>query len=177
MVDTHDDITVLVNTRSPEQWEIISPHIDWVGKRVLDLGCGHCDLLAKCKEAGANVLGVDLQPTQTAKDRGIPVLPMSIQDYLTRRPSRFDVVLCFSVLPYIQDPEWVLDGMRDIADVALIECQLVGDGPGIWTEIDVWQRLWERWEKVKKLGHTIVEGRNTKRHIWMCEAAKGGRGQ
>jgi len=160
---------VPINIRSPEQWGIISAEVDFAGKTVLDLGCGHGDLLMFARNAGANVLGVDNKPTPTTKIREIPVLPMSIQDYLLRRPSHFDVVFCFSVLPYIRDVGTILDGMRHIADIALIECQLVGDGPGTMTEAELWELLGKRWESVRKIGHTVVEGRNTERPIWLCE--------
>lgn len=158
-----------VNTRSPEQWAIISKEVEFARKKVLDLGCGHGDLLVFAQNAGANVLGVDIKLTPTTKLREIPVLPMSIQDYLLRRPSHFDVVFCFSVLPYIRDVGTILDGMRHIADIALIECQLVGDGPGTMTEAELWEILAERWESVRQIGRTVVVGRNTERPIWLCE--------
>jgi len=160
---------VPVNSRSPEQWDIISAEVELSGKRVLDLGCGHGDLLMFAQQAGANVLGVDIKPTVTTKLREITVLPMSIQDYLVRRPSRFDIVFCFSVLPYVGDTSALLDGLRDIADIALVESQLVGDGPGTMTEAELWGLLAERWESVRKIGHTTVLGRDTIRPIWLCE--------
>lgn len=169
MADRNHASFVPINTRSPEQWDIIRAEVDFVGKKVLDLGCGHGDLLMFAQNAGANVLGVDNKSTITTKQRKIPVLPMSIQDYLLRRPSHFDVVFCFSVLPYVRDIDAILDGLRDIADIAFVEVQLKGDGPGTMTEAELWGLLAEQWESVRKIGHTVVQGRNTERPIWLCE--------
>ena len=172
MADQDNAGFVPANLRSPEQWAIISAEIDFAHKKVLDLGCGHGDLMLFAREAGGLVLGVDLNPSPTAIGRRLPVLPMSIQDYLARRPVRFDIVFCFSVLPYVRDTDALLDGLRDIADMALIECQLTGDGPGTMTEAELWELLGTRWESVRKIGQTVVQGRNTIRPIWLCERGK-----
>jgi len=36
-------------------------------------------------------------------------------------------------------------------------------------DMEEWLLAAGKFEKVKAIGHTLVEGRNTKRYIWMCE--------
>ena len=47
------------NTRSPEQWKILSGAVDWNGKTVIDLGCGYGDILFMAHEHGAYCVGID----------------------------------------------------------------------------------------------------------------------
>jgi 2-polyprenyl-3-methyl-5-hydroxy-6-metoxy-1,4-benzoquinol methylase len=43
-----------------EYWKRFGFQPDWYGKRVLDVGCGHGALSVEIAQAGATVLGVDL---------------------------------------------------------------------------------------------------------------------
>lgn len=170
------------NVRSPEQWAIISKQIDFQGKTVLDLGCGKGDILFCADNAGADVTGIDNDikniafiqnnfPKIEAKIWDIDKLPLSTYfqtNYYT------GISICFSVLPYLRRPEITLKWISHHSDIAFIECQYVGDGPGFafLTDNDAmreWLLVAGQFEKVQPIGHTIVEGRNKKRFIWMCE--------
>jgi SAM-dependent methyltransferase len=86
---------------SETKWEF-----DWLlsrfppGQRVLDVGCGRGDFLAKCREKGHEVTGVeaDADAAQRARDRGIEVHDS------TEGLRSFDVATAFHVLEHVADP-------------------------------------------------------------------------
>ena len=168
---------MVYNTRSPEQWRIISEHIDFQGKTVLDLGCGKGDILAFAAEAGAHVTGIDSDKANIEYVRitypEIEVIEQTV-NFLEAAP-KTDIIICFSVLPYLVEPLFfVLQWINRHSEVAFIECQYAGDGPGFEfltdnDDMEKWLFSAAQFEKVEAIGHTLVEGRNTKRYIWMCE--------
>jgi hypothetical protein len=84
----------------------------------------------------------------------------------------FDTVFCFSVLPYV-NIERTLCNLSRVADVAFIEAQLKGDGPGVFEdEGELKEVLLQHWDSVDRIGETRVEIRNTIRAIWMCKGGK-----
>ena len=173
----------IYNTRSPEQWRIISEHVSFDGKTVLDLGCGYGDIVQRCHAAGARyVHGVD-------KDERMHVLEKKRQvinhlDYsqvdldkdftwLEYHPDKkWDITICFSVLPYLSDPTSTLHWIHQHSTQALIECQLAGDGPGFsLLKGPQDMRRWLDsigWKQVERIGETTVEDRGCKRGIWLC---------
>lgn len=165
---------IVHNTRSPEQWQIISKYIYFNGKTVLDLGCGYGDILAFCREAGAIVTGLerDMMVVVSAQ-RQHPGLNIrqGLAEFMPFGP--FDVIICFSVLPYLAVPFDVLKDIWRNCKQALIECQYAGDGPGFaWLQNDDDMRRWlaeAGWQKIEAIGRTFVEGRDKFRTIWLCE--------
>jgi len=180
---TKRDITLppVHNTRSPEQWRIISEHVEFDGKMVLDLGCGYGDLLWRAWEAGAKLL----QAVDSDTKRDFLIVPaahiheysFSIDNidipYYTSKIGYSDVIICFSVLPYLSDPTSTLHWIHQHSTQALIECQLAGDGPGFdWLKGPQDMRRWLDsigWERVERIGETTVESRGCKRGIWLCQ--------
>jgi SAM-dependent methyltransferase len=170
------------NTRSPAQWEIISRHIDFADKTVIDLGCGYGDLLFRIADAGAEiVIGVEndfsIYQKLQKRSRGWPeivVSPAHIYDVLPD-VSGYDVAICFSVLPYLERWYYVLRWMRRFSKVALIEVQYQGDGPGrtwparIRDDYQMRILLELLWDDVSPIGKTHVEGRGVDRTIWLCK--------
>jgi len=156
----------VVNLRSPEQWKAISAAYDFKGKYVIDVGCGHGDLLHFARDAGAKVFGIDKNAT-LIEALDVPAVTMDIEYFLPKTWEYFDVAFCFSVLPYV-NMGIVLDGLKRVATTIFIECQLIGDGPGTLTEDELKAELESRWDSVKRIGQTVVKGRNTIRPIWMC---------
>lgn len=168
------------NVRSPEQWEIISRHVDFKGKTVLDLGCGKGDILFRVFDAGAQIIGIDKDEKNIEYIRSccseIEVIKDDLHDLpvLSVSDAQQDVIICFSVLPYLLGAGYTLRWINEHSAIALIECQYAGDGPGfhfLWGngEMESWLLEVGQFEKVKVIGHTFVAGRNKNRFIWMCE--------
>ena len=167
------------NTRSPEQWRIISEHVNFAGKRVVDYGCGYADILRHALVVGGAGYCVGVE-----EDRGI------IKGLLDRFPrgrfdpdflvvngdvagegADFDIGICFSVLPYIPTPDDFLASMSHSCKTALIECQYAGDGPGFETikdDDDMEEWLGCHWQSVELIGSTLVDYRDKRRTIWLC---------
>jgi 16S rRNA A1518/A1519 N6-dimethyltransferase RsmA/KsgA/DIM1 with predicted DNA glycosylase/AP lyase activity len=172
------------NTRSPQQWQIISEHIDFKSKTVLDLGCGWGDILFKCIEAGVKeAWGVEQDESicrhlwqsdalSNNKARRIAYADLEQWAFQDTIPA-FDIIICFSVLPYLTNPLAVLKWMKEHSQTSLIECQYAGDGPGLTTikndnDMLAYLRL-AGWKSIEPIGKTLVEGRDKYRTIWMCQ--------
>jgi len=171
-------VSGFVNRRGPEQWQIISQAIDFRDLLVADLGCGHGDLLLKMREAGAVIVdGVDHDPeiVKTTRARcegnGISIHEEDLLEWLDKR-LRYDLILCFSVLPYMPSMHRTLKAIHAHSRRALIECQYRGDGPGkVRDDAEMLWHLKHYWDRVRKIGATVVEYRNMERSIWLCEGS------
>lgn len=167
------------NRRFPSQWEIIKNNVDFTNKKVIDLGCGYGDILYKCYQKNADCIGIEYDKNVfnhlTDRMLNLPILlkKFNLDDIHNKLSTTlFDVGICFSVLPYIDNPDDVLEWMQLHCDVSLIECQYDKDGPGISSikndnDMECW--LLKFWESVKKIGETKVNGRNISRSIWKCK--------
>ena len=166
------------NTRSPEQWNIISKHVDFKDKTVLDLGAGYGDLLFKFSEA-RKIYAVDkdtfpLHKRIAESDLRIKIYGGNIDDMCKENPpfGNVDIIICFSVLPYLSHPFTVLEWIKEHSQIALIECQYFTDGPGselIKNDNDMRALLSSvGWQSIEAIGKTLVEGRNKYRTIWRC---------
>lgn len=172
------------NARAPEQWRIISEHVDFDGKTVLDLGCGYGDLLWRAWRAGAKYcLGIDESKEiftyhlekRIEHNTGPYFRRILIAEYSRLDRGSYnnaDVTICFSVLPYVDNPVTLLHWIRRHSTQALIECPLSGDGPGFdWLKSSRDMRRWLGgigWQSVERIGETTVEEHGAKRGIWLC---------
>lgn len=166
------------NIRFPEIWQILTEHINFNGKTLIDIGCGYGDLLKTAYEAGSTVYGVDkdislINKLQKYITENFYLVCHDI-DYLEDNqelPEHVDILTCFSVLPYLQYPDKVLRYFRQLSDITIIECQYSGDGPGfasIKNDNDMVDWLSSIWDNVEKIGQTEVVGRGY-RSIWLCQ--------
>lgn len=171
------------NIRSPEQWDIIYDHVYFQGKTVIDLGCGKGDIVFRAFDAGANIYGVDLDAKNIEYILSVsPHVKVVMNDIETMMRDLdyvgmwdpVNIIICFSVLPYLKQPGDVLKWINDHSDIALIECQYAGDGPGLDflsgnDDMKEWLLQVGGFKEVDVIGHTLVEGRNKKRFIWRCQ--------
>ena len=172
------------NTRASEIWRIVNTHVDFKGKKVLDAGCGQGDMLWRIWEAGAaHILGVDVDPQivvavrERLKKHGYGDMPIRVEVFDLEEWTRMtwgfqDVVLSFSVLPYMKNLHYALKNIYTCSKVAVIEIQYWGDGkgPSIVRDDDDMRELlrWAGWSSIEAIGSTLVRDRNKLRTIWRC---------
>jgi len=156
------------NTRATEQLRILNDHYDFRGKSILDLGCGYADVLSMIKDARLTC-GVD----QEIYNQSFKIIKDDLNSLSGPIMLSFwDVIICFSVLPYLSNPDDTLRWIWDNSKVAFIECQYSGDGPGfdhIRDDHDMENWLKKTWERVEPIGKTLVVDREMYRTIWRCQ--------
>ncbi len=90
------------------------------GKTVLDVGCGSGEFLAELQEQGAEVWGLDFDKTAVAAAQKYfnlrNIFTASVEEF-SLRPDvpAFDIVTCFEVLQYAQDPRAFAQALKRIA--------------------------------------------------------------
>jgi len=166
------------NIRFPQMWDIITKHVDFKGKTLLDIGFGYGDLLKAAHSAGAKVYGIDqaaelVSNLRVYNSTTFNVRRANIEEifYSKETLPKVDILTCFSVLPYLSDPDKMLNYFSGLSPQVLIECQYAGDGPGLdWLKGDADMQIWldTIWYDVEKIGETKVEGRGY-RSIWLCQ--------
>lgn len=86
------------------------------GARLLDVGCGSGDYLARIRDQGWSVTGLDISPTAaaTAAGRyGVTVLTGTLP-HPDLRPGSFDAVTFWQSLEHLHDPLAALRAARDL---------------------------------------------------------------
>ena len=186
----------LHNTRADEMWRSIIKHVDFEDKSVIDVGCGYGDFLWRAYAAGARaVFGYDNDKAvnYSANERlesygytGKPVYVMNsdVQNWNEKWPGKHDIAICTSVLPYFDNedyillphfdnPNYMLECILRDSEVAVIECQYAGDGPGLsWLSNDVDMSYWlfsQGAHEAIIIGKTHISGRDKFRTIWRVE--------
>lgn len=175
------------NKRAAEMWQYIGENVEFQDMTVLDLGSGYGDLMRYALDADAIfVVGVEhdyvtaayadsMLNTHGASLDNYAVIVEDIDRIVRRNDSAFkgfDIIICNSVLPYLDKPDDALEWIRDNSDVAVIECQYNNDGPGpegIENDEDMETVLGHAgWKHIEKIGWTDVMIRPAKRSIWKC---------
>jgi len=160
------------NTRSPEQLAIITKHVNFRNKRVIDFGCGYGDILRGAILAGASyAIGVDEDKSILNSTAHRDIVHIADDVELFSAP-KLDIAISFSVLPYLAAPMRFLRKMKEMSSVALIECQYAGDGPGyenVTCDGDMKKILLTVFDEALPIGKTKVEYRGVYRTIWMCK--------
>lgn len=180
---TLDNPLFVHNLRAGDQWHIISHHLDFVDRSVIDYGCGYGDILRHALYVGGASYCVGVDDDRNAIDGMADRCPSLLYDSaftlfhadveeFVATAEDFDIGICFSLLPYLRRPDAFLENMAKSCEAALIECQYVGDGPGFDTlrdDVDMEEWLGVHWHRVEKIGFTVVEYRNKQRTIWLCQ--------
>lgn len=172
------------NSRAPEMWTLISQNVDFEGKSVLDLGCGYGDMLLMTYYAGAKkICGIDKNAKiisgtedRISKEIGKSKIELMVGDIETRSNfDKWDIIICFSVLPYLKNHKEVLRKIKESSNIALIEAQYRGEPyclEHIKGDKDMREWLIEfGWNRITNIGYTDVEIRNAQRTIWRCRDA------
>ena len=177
-----------VNQRALEIWGIIVPHVNFVGKEVVDIGCGPADFVRLALRSGAkHVSGIDmdyaimldasmaLKADKRKADRDFTMLCDDLNVMVAEHNLDFgaDIAICFSCLPYLDDFNSALAWISDMSgECALIESQYYGDGPGprfLSGDDDMEDLMSHYWGSVEKLGETDTWIRDATRSIWLCQ--------
>lgn len=177
-----------VNTRAEDMWRIISQKVDFRNKNVLDIGCGHGEMLWRAFVSGADyVEGIDINVVQlkefhpvsyrtnfdirvSKKDINEIVLIYDKSGHTLEWLNDFDIAFCFSVLPYLANIQLTLKWMSHNFPLCLIEAQYIPEPYNIGVEDDyaMHSLLLEHFKYVQLLGKTYVKIRDTYRTIWSC---------
>ena len=190
-----------INTRMGEIWNIVINEVDFSGKSVLDLGCGAGDFCRRAMIAGAGAIGYDRDCAVAIKRHGkesrrsdlfvdfVPRFSPTNEimlafyendlDKMVREYNPgydhswgYDIVSCFSVLPYLKNCEGFLRFVYAMGSQKFIlETQYKGD-----RDIDIENDEQMRkilygvdWKTVRKIGSTTVKDGRYERSIWLCE--------
>lgn len=100
-------------TSNGEYWRRFGATVDWVGKRVLEVGCGHGAMSVAIARAGADVLGIDLDEGRIAfAERNVAQRFPHLADRLTFRAidaaslpaeQKFDVIVSKDTFEHVAD--------------------------------------------------------------------------
>jgi len=168
----------MINSRAPEMWDHIAENVDFKGASVLDVGCGYGDLLTYAAKAGASrVVGVDIDKyslniaEDKLKETGVKynLRHMDINDKWDL--FGFDIVICTSVLPYVEDMDKIALRLVAAGRIAIIEMQYHGDGPGpmaISDDDDMEKWLRRYWSSVRAIGTSYTGRTPPARSLWLC---------
>lgn len=164
-------------SRKLEMWELIRKDMgngQFWGKIVVDYGCGYGELSEHAVHAGAAVRAIDKVWHPQMKERAhenLIFIQIDIDEM--RAYVDGDIAFCFSVLPYLKDPNVLLMGMAHKYERSYIECQYAGDGPGFDNihndfEMSAWLSKFG-FATIMNIGKTYIPGRDMHRTIWRCE--------
>lgn len=94
--------------RIEHQVQAVIRHGEIKGKKVLDIGCGGGLFLSKIKQAGADVLGIELSDTRAyyaQTKHGLNVIKRTIEDeYWNASHETFDIVTLWDVIEHVNFP-------------------------------------------------------------------------
>lgn len=85
------------------------------GRRLLDVGCADGEMTARFAQAGWVVTGIepDQEDAQAARQRGVEVLQLPLEEALSRLSSSFDAIVLADVLEHCVNPWQQLAAVMD----------------------------------------------------------------
>lgn len=168
-------------------WRAISQHVDFRKKHVVDLGCGHGEMLWRAWMAGAEyVCGIDkeMKPNALQLARTYPNIKFIERDLsgdtdgtgrvpYWMRDTTWDIAMCFSVLPYLDNYRRALKWLARSFPVVVLEVQYEPEpnNIGIANDSQMFTLLRESgFNIISQIGRTHVGIREAYRTIWKAEA-------
>lgn len=157
---------VRTDTRVP-----ILRHLDFAGKRVLDIGCNSGQFSLLAKQLGAReVVGIDIDETRLqqartlAANEGLEVTFLARSVFDTSELGSFDVVMCFAVLTEIRDFFGGIEAIKPlIGGQAIVE---TGIASTAWIPLNPRSWLRSRIPGVKSW-RAFAEVRRTRRGVYV----------
>ncbi|SLN40585.1 Ubiquinone biosynthesis O-methyltransferase [Roseivivax jejudonensis] len=99
----------------PGRFAFFDKHVDWAGKRVLDLGCAGGFMAEPLARRGADVVGLDpaeeaiAAAREHAEDQGLSIrYEIGVGEDMRFADGDFDAVVCVDVLEHVADLSKVL---------------------------------------------------------------------
>lgn len=91
----------------PRKWEhdVAIPDL-YTCQKVLEVGCGEGDFIARLQAAGFDAEGIELNESavQKSQARGLAVHHINLVDLAVKLPGHYDAVCTFQVLEHVQNP-------------------------------------------------------------------------
>jgi 2-polyprenyl-6-hydroxyphenyl methylase/3-demethylubiquinone-9 3-methyltransferase len=99
-----------------------APAAPFVGKRILDVGCGGGILAEAMAKAGADVLGIDLAPAvlEVAElhaleaNVGVKYRAVAAEELAAESPGTFDAITCMEMLEHVPKPAQTLAALATL---------------------------------------------------------------
>ncbi len=102
------DAHYLIRPEKEYRARLYSDYIAQLGQtqRVLEIGCMYGFLLQELKQRGFDVTGVEIdgEAVAYAREHGLNVHHMSLEDYVASADERFDIIVMSHALEHIADP-------------------------------------------------------------------------
>lgn len=110
----YSDILHVINKFSP-------------GKSVLDIGCGTGELMLYLEESGLEAHGIEPSADAVciAKDKGLSVNNMTIEEFGEYNKKKFDVITMVNVLEHVPHPPNVIEKIKNMLNSGGILCVIV----------------------------------------------------
>jgi 2-polyprenyl-3-methyl-5-hydroxy-6-metoxy-1,4-benzoquinol methylase len=141
----------------------------WVGRRVLEVGCGVGSILAQLGPRD-DVMGVDLEEELIAFVRGrfagdaryafarMDISALTPTDRALLKEHRFDSVLCINVLEHVEDDEAAIRAMADVVEPGGSICLIVPAHPSLYGAYDRMEGHFRRYSRARL--RQLVAGAN-----------------
>ncbi len=159
-------------------WDEASALVQRFGaKRVLEVGCGNGEFLARLKAKDIDGTGLDFNPRaiRAAQERGLKVELKSVEAMETDGNAAFDVAVAFQVLEHVEDPLRLAKSLMAVirpggAVILTTPFSPKHDEIGRWDPLNIPPHHLTRWQEssMRQLGtalgasETIIQTNRTK---------------
>lgn len=94
---------------------LVREHVDFEGRRILDLGCGVGAFMRRLREFSDDVVGTDIDKESVVEGaKEVPNLGLAVGEHLPFADETFDVILLHEVLEHVTDDVETLKEARRV---------------------------------------------------------------